>query len=210
MPSFEELLEKRFEPLLWKTRYFILISVLCSILTGVALIVLVGLLDLTHFIGSMWEYLQVSISHSTKATPSMSPLDARNNLTFTLVEMIDTFLMAGVLFIFGFGLYELFISRISPASGCTPKSKILNIRNIDELKSKLAKVILMILIVKCFYYTVKLPQENFESVTDVVWLAAVIALIGLALFLSHSSQNEIEDENIIKKVLPAVNEKDKS
>lgn len=66
----------------------------------------------------------------------------------------------------------------------------------------------MILIVKCFYYTVKLPQESFVSVIDITWLAGSIALIGLALYLSHNSQcYENEPDDTISSDLKNTSEK---
>ena len=197
MKTLDDFLETYFEPVLWKTRYFILISVLCSIVAAITLTFFVGLMDVSHFFSSLWEYLQLSMQAGQGASTVAAHTDARNELTFSLVEMIDTFLMAGVLFIFGFGLYELFVSKISPAKGSSTNGKILNISNIDELKNKLAKVILMILIIKCFYYTVKLPAESFSSVQDVAWLAGIIALIGLGLYLSHSSKHHDDESSNI-------------
>ena len=193
--KFDCFLDNHLEPLLWMSRYFILVCVLCSIGAAVLVIIFVGLSDSIHFIFSLGDYLQLTFNDDQTTTNSSSITDARNNLTFTLVEMIDAFLMSGVLFIFGFGLYELFISRITPAKTSTAKGKILNIRNIDELKSKLAKVILMMLIVKCFYYIVRLPEESFNSVIDIALLAGSIALIALALYLSHSSSNHQSDNH---------------
>lgn len=134
MKSLDHYLENHLEPLLWSSRYFIVISVLCSIIAAISLILVVGIIDGSHFISNVLSYLQISFdySHSTESIVRLT--NARNNLTFSLVEMIDSFLLSGVLFIFGFGLYELFISKISPASGSSPKGKILNIRDIDELK----------------------------------------------------------------------------
>jgi uncharacterized membrane protein YqhA len=57
---------------------------------------------------------------------------------------------------------------------------------LDDLKSRLAKVILMILIVRFFEYALRI---NFSTALDLLMLAAGIALIGLSLYLSHLGDN---------------------
>jgi uncharacterized membrane protein YqhA len=57
------------------------------------------------------------------------------------------------------------------------------IDSLDDLKTRLGKVVLMILIVKFFEYVVEI---EFKSAIELLYLAAGIALIGLALYLSHA------------------------
>jgi len=78
--------------------------------------------------------------------------------------------------IFALGLYELFISKIEQASISENASKILVIRNLDDLKSRLAKVILMILIVKYFEHALNM---QFQDPEDLLYFAGGIALLGL-------------------------------
>jgi len=59
-------------------------------------------------------------------------------------------LIAVVLLIFSFGIYELFISEIDDAENSEVGSKILAIHSLDELKDKLGKVVVMVLIVSFF------------------------------------------------------------
>ncbi|HHN73260.1 MAG TPA: YqhA family protein, partial [Thermopetrobacter sp.] len=101
-----------------------------------------------------------------------------------VVQVIDGYLLATVLLIFALGLYELFISRIDQADTST-SSRILSIRNLDDLKNRLAKVILMILVVKFFDHAISM---KFDSSYDMLSFAGGIALIGLALFLTHASE----------------------
>ena len=124
------------------------------------------------------------------ASPELST-DARNALraeTIThVVEIIDGYLLATVLLIFALGLYELFISPIDLASkdDVTTASNVLIISSLDDLKTRLAKVILMILIVRFFEHAISM---QFANPLDLLYLAAGIALIGVALFLSHDSK----------------------
>ena len=102
-----------------------------------------------------------------------------------IVEVIDGFLLASVLLIFSIGLYELFISKIDIAGGSEASSNVLHIESLDELKNRLAKVILMILIVNFFEQVLKM---QFETPQSLIYLSGGIALIGLALYLTHQSE----------------------
>jgi uncharacterized membrane protein YqhA len=81
-------------------------------------------------------------------------------------------------------MYELFISEIDEAKGSKASSKILVIESLDDLKQRLAKVIIMILIVTIFELTMKV---TISSPLDLLFLAGALALIGLALYLTHAS-----------------------
>src|SRR5262245_49437947 len=93
--------------------------------------------------------------------------------------------------IFSLGLYELFISDIDEARRSAASSRILVIDTLDDLKNKLAKVILMILIVRLFEHAVKLRPDNL---VELVYLGGTIALVGLALWLTHASEGPVSDK----------------
>jgi uncharacterized membrane protein YqhA len=100
-----------------------------------------------------------------------------------IVEMVDGYLLAAIMLIFSLGLYELFISGIDPAVGSENKSRVLVIENLDDLKDRLGKVVLLILIVKFFEHALSLPP--FKTTLDLLYLAVGIALVAGALYLSH-------------------------
>jgi len=102
-----------------------------------------------------------------------------------VVELVDGYLLAAFMLIFALGLYELFISDIDEARRSAASSRILVIDTLDDLKTKLAKVILMILIVRLFEHAVKLRPDNL---VELVYLGGTIALVGLALWLTHASE----------------------
>jgi uncharacterized membrane protein YqhA len=66
---------------------------------------------------------------------------------------------------------------------------VLLIDSLDDLKSRLAKVILMILIVKYFEHAIAM---SFETPLDLLYLAGGITLIGLAIYLSHAADHKGE------------------
>ena len=109
----------------------------------------------------------------------------RDQTVTHVVELLDGYLLGAVMLIFALGLYELFISDIDEVRASGATSKILVIDTLDDLKTKLAKVILMILIVRLFEYAVKLRPS---SLLELIYLAGAIALVGLALYLTHASE----------------------
>lgn len=90
-----------------------------------------------------------------------------------------------MLLIFKPGLYELFINKIDPASNNKSSSNVLLIQSLDDLKNRLAKVILMILIVTFFEHVIR---QDFNSALELLYLIGGIALTGLALYLTHKGE----------------------
>jgi uncharacterized membrane protein YqhA len=95
-------------------------------------------------------------------------------------------LLAAAALIFALGLYELFVDDLDEARANRLSSKILVVHSLDDLKSRLGKVILMILIVSLFE---QVSQISFGGPLDLLYLALSIALIGLALYLSHAAES---------------------
>jgi uncharacterized membrane protein YqhA len=166
-------MEKIFESFLWKSRLIVLAAVLISLVSSLAMFYM-ATIDAAYMISHLIDY------------PSLEE-EARFSLRSTtithVVELIDGYLLAIVLLIFGLGLYELFISKIDDAENSANASQVLLIKSLDDLKARLAKVILMILIVKYFEHALNM---HFDTPLELLEFAAGIALIGLALYLSHA------------------------
>ena len=102
------------------------------------------------------------------------------------VGAIDGFLLATILMIFSLGLYELFISDIDEAKKSGQSSKVLVINSLDDLKSKLAKVILMILVVTFFEVSLSM---SFTDALDLVYFSLGILMVSLALYFGSKSSH---------------------
>ncbi|MDR1395199.1 MAG: YqhA family protein, partial [Deltaproteobacteria bacterium] len=105
------------------------------------------------------------------------------NIVVIFVSAVDNYLFATVLLIFSMGLYELFVSKIDPASR-TEESRPnwLKINSLDDLKSSLGKVILMILIVSFFEHSLSIA---YTSSQDLLFLGLSILLVSGGLLLTH-------------------------
>jgi len=165
-------MEKVFESLLWKSRLVLLVAVLCCIATAVALIGL-GVYEVIHFITNL-------ISYFIDANGSIT----RDILVLSVIEVLDTFLISSILFIFSFGLYELFISSIEQSEGHT--SQAFQIKSIDQLKTKLGNVIVMLLVIKVFSYLIELRPS---SIIETLYLAVIVLLVSVSLWLGHAHKS---------------------
>ncbi|HHH36861.1 MAG TPA: YqhA family protein [Gammaproteobacteria bacterium] len=170
-------LERFFEGGLWGSRYVVLLAVISSLATSIATFYMASA-DVFYMVAHILDY----------ASPDMAPEmrgELRAESITHIVEIVDAYLLATVLLIFSLGLYELFISKIDQAASDESASKVLFITSLDDLKARLAKVILMILIVQFFEHAI---QMEFKSPLDLLYLAGGIMLIGAAIFLSHAGE----------------------
>jgi uncharacterized membrane protein YqhA len=182
--------ERIFESALWNSRFVVLIAVFASLASSFAVFFLTAV-DVIYLVSHMGDYWRAGDCTAAMLPPPDVVCRARlRETTIThVVEVVDGFLLATVLLIFALGLYELFISDIDEAVGSRASSRILIVNSLDDLKSRLAKVILMILIVKLFEKALQLP---IKEALDLLYLGGAIALVGLALYLTHVSEESSE------------------
>ena len=159
--------ENHFEKLLWKLRYIVILSVILSMVASISLF-LIGSWDIIYSIVYQNPLFNAEVTNN-------------NDLLFKIISSIDLFLIGIVLLIFGFGVYELFISEIDFAKGKFAEST-LKIKSLDQLKNKIIKVIIIVLIVKFFEKILKLTPQ-FTNPNDILIFSASILAICLGYFL---------------------------
>ena len=157
----------KFEKLLWSVRYITILSVILSIIAAFTLIIL----------GS-WDIVEAVIFYNPLFDESISN---NNDLLFKIISAIDLFLIGIVLLIFGFGIYELFVSEIDFANAKFTEST-LKIRDLDQLKNKIIKVVIIVLIVKFFEKVLKF-SENFTTPMDILYFGLSILSICIGYYL---------------------------
>jgi uncharacterized membrane protein YqhA len=163
-------IEHFFESFLWNTRFFVLLAVIFSMFGGIALF-LVASVDIYEVVR---EVITTYLNH-------LHPDKFHEIIVGGLIGAVDLYLMAVVMFIFGFGLYELFISEIDVAKR-QGASKILEIHSLDELKDKLGKVIVMVLIVNFFQ---RVLFTTYNGALDLVYFAISILALSISLYFLH-------------------------
>ena len=103
-----------------KSKYLILIAVASTLIASTAAFVWGG-------IKTVKVLISILTTIGTDATAAIA-----------LVELMDTFLIATVLFIFALGMYELFIGEVT-----TPEWLV--IKNLHDLKVKLSSVVILVM-----------------------------------------------------------------
>lgn len=118
-------------------------------------------------------------------------------MIFLLVESIDVYLLGTVMLVFGMGLYELFISTLEIAKleseeNITYRSNLfglftlqerpkwLEIKTINELKTKLGHVIVMLLLIGLLD---KSKKAVIHSPVDLLCFSASVLLSSGSLYL---------------------------
>lgn len=186
--NFPKILEQKsrrtrtFENILYSSRYLSILAVIGSLVSSVALFLRGGMVVYESIRGFFIDLVE------GKVNPSYEKMFEE------LVSSVDIFLFALVLIIFGVGVYELFITKIDPVERENDtRPSWLRISSVDDLKSSLGKVILMVLIVSFFKHTLELTKNDW-SPTTLLYLSIGILLIAAALYLTHKSGHEGESK----------------
>jgi len=167
------LIERAFEGALWNSRFMVILAVVFALFGAVALFI-VASADIWKMVVETWN---VFINHH-------HPENFHSILVSDIIGAVDLYLIAVVLLIFAFGIYELFISEIDDAKDSETGDRILAIHNLDELKSKLGNVIVMVLIVSFFK---KVIHMDFSRPLDMLYLALSIFALALSLYFMHKA-----------------------
>ena len=153
------IIEKVFEAILWNSRFLVIIPVLVSLFIFVLLLVWI-LIKFFH-LGE-----EIYFHGFTETVLS------------GVISILDISLLAVIILIFAWWIYELFVSEIDVDDEHTSKAKSLIIKSIDELKEKIGKVIVILLIVWLFKQMIIQAPKN---VMEILFISLAILVIALAL-----------------------------
>ncbi|BCX79053.1 YqhA family protein [Campylobacter sp. 19-13652] len=168
------MLEKLFERLMWSSRVFTILPVIFG-LVGAAVLFAIASYDVCAVIFDVYRYFFADFH----------PESFHSDVVGSIIGAVDLYLMALVLFIFSFGIYELFISEIE-AMKSSKHAKVLEVHSLDELKDKLAKVIIMVLIVNFFQ---RVLHASFTTPLEMLYLAVSILGLCLGLYFLHRGEH---------------------
>ncbi|KAI5656609.1 hypothetical protein M9H77_25402 [Catharanthus roseus] len=128
----------------------------------------------------------------------------RGKVIFSLVEALDVYLLGTVMLVFGMGLYELFISNLDKSKSFSDeripyrsnffglfalkeRPRWLEIKSVNELKTKLGHVIVMLLLIGFFDKTKK---AAILSPIDLLCFSTSVLLSSGCLFLLSKLHTE--------------------
>ncbi len=164
------MIEHIFEHILWNGRLFSLLAVIFG-MVGAVILFVVASLDIYHV--ATYTFHAITSHHH--------PANFHEKIVGDIIGAVDLYLIAVVMLLFSFGLYELFISKIDPAEK-SESSSILKIKNLDQLKDKLAKVIVMVLIVSFFKRVI---NAEYNGALEMLYFALSILALALGLYFLH-------------------------
>ncbi len=151
-----------FENFMRISRYFILIAIFSSVISSIFLFV--------------W-----SLKHVTFIFFGSNTITEKE-IIVTIITSIDFFLIGIISLIFAWSLYELFIR--DPNKNCENSKKVpfsLVVYSFDELKDKLSKIIIIILIITFFRYAFYL---EYDTIYELLAFAIAIFFIALSLYFT--------------------------
>ena len=152
------MLEKLFEGLIWRSRFIVILAVIFGLIGAVILFIIASM--------DIWQVAIMSFQVITHAIPHP--------------EHFHEDVVAGIMLLFSFGLYELFISDIDEAKKFEEQGhQLLAINNLDQLKDKIAKVIVMVLVVNFFQ---RVLHTTFKTPLEMLYFALSIATLALGLY----------------------------
>ena len=162
------MLEKLFEGAMWRSRFIIILAVIFGLL-GALILFIVASMDI-------WG---VAVYTFNTITTGAHPEHFHEDIVAGIIGAVDLYLIAVVMLIFAFGLYELFISEIDEAMEKENANKILAIHSLDQLKDKIAKVIVMVLVVSFFQKVLHTP---FKTPLEMLYFAVSITALAVGLY----------------------------
>jgi uncharacterized membrane protein YqhA len=164
------MLEKLFEGMIWRSRFIVILAVFFGLLGAVILFIIASM--------DIWNVAVLSFQVVTHTIPH--PEHFHEDVVAGIIGAVDLYLIAVVMFIFAFGLYELFISDIDEAKDhADGEHQLLAIHNLDQLKDKIAKVIVMVLVVNFFQ---RVLHTKFTTPLEMLYFALAIAALSAGLY----------------------------
>ena len=163
------MLERIFEGGLWGSRFMVLMAVLFGIVGAVVL-----------FIVASFDVYDTSKLVIDTYVNHHHPEHFHELVVGGIIGAVDLYLIGVVMLLFAFGLYELFISDIDAAKEDEERqNKILAIHSLDQLKDKISKVIVMVLVVGFFK---KVGLATYASPLELLYLALSITAVSVGLY----------------------------
>ena len=153
---------------MWKTRFLVVLAVVFGLIGALILFV----------VGSMDIWSVAAYTFDTIIT-SAHPEKFHENIVSRIIGAVDLYLIAIVMLIFSFGVYELFISPIDHSQDAKDDSKVLSITSLDQLKDKIAKVIVMVLVVNFFQ---RVLHTEYNGALDMLYFALSVTALSVGLY----------------------------
>jgi len=162
-------MEKIFESGLWSSRFIVILAVVFGLIGAITLFIVASF--------DVYETAKYVISTYINHA---HPEHFHEEVVGGIIGAVDLYLIGVVMLLFAFGLYELFISDIDIAKEDEEReNKILSIHSLDQLKDKISKVIVMVLVVSFFQ---KVGHTTYDGALDMLYFAISITAVAVGLY----------------------------
>ena len=168
------ILERFFERALWDSRLLMLVGVVASVLLALGTFYL-ALVDLVYFFGLILDYGDLGAGVAERN-------DLRSDVVTAIVKVLDGFLICAILIIVALGLYELFVNRIDVARFSEASPRLLQVHGLDDLKERVARLILLVLLIEFFQRALRIP---YDTALDLFYLGLGILFVSAAMYLTN-------------------------
>lgn len=135
---------------------------------AIALLPAISLFIGATFLGFYGVYILIETLYSVVFKPEVRDPAI---LSAKFISVMDIHLLSIILYIFAVGLYELFVGKLSVPDW-------LRITDIDQLKAKLASVVILILAIT---FTKKLVEWK-NPLDTLLFAVAIAVIIGVLIF----------------------------
>ncbi len=166
-------LKNLFERGLWASRLIVLAAVVASLVVALAVTYLITV-DVVLLARPVLQYTDPALDTAARN-------QARVDLIGAAVGIVDGYLLAAVMVVFALGLYGLFIGPMPALEKSEVAVRLLRVSSIDDLKDKLGRVVVLILVVKFAQLALEL---KYAGPLDMLYLAVGVVLIGASLYLT--------------------------
>lgn len=174
-PQQESRWTRGFERLLWQSRFLVMLAVLPSLIGAVVLFV-IGSLDI-------FAVLLDTVVYYTQGMEG----DLHETVVTDIIIAVDIYLIAIVLMIFGLGVYRLFVSQIEESDSHSA-SHPFNVASFDQLKDKIARVVILAVIIEFFRAVVNI---TFQTPLEAIYLALSALALAAALYLMSLTHKQV-------------------
>ena len=171
-----------FEEALWGSRLIVLVAVVFGLLLALGAFYL-ATVDVFYFLGYLRQYADLSLETTARE-------ELRAGAITAIVKAVDGYLIAAILLIFALGLYELFVSKLDPAERSGTLPRLLLIRSLDELKERIASLVLLVLVIEFFQRALRL---EYATPLDLLYFATGVLLVSGALYLGNKKPSKGKD-----------------
>ena len=158
---------KLIRQLLASSRYLVIMGVVCSLISSITTLIF-GSIELIKL---MIDILTEGILNPKIVKPAV----------FGFIQVADLFLLATAFYIISLGLYELFIDNNIRLPDW------LEISDLDDLKSRLVKIIIVLMGIQFLGYII-----NWDGEKDILSIGISISLViaALTFFLNHKTSSK--------------------